>query len=234
MSAPYKKTEADLRKELGEQRAMLRASCISFDEGNEWEAARIATVITNLFHTRGRTVGLLNRLGLTGKLVFQSKAYFNKRNMMDEFPLIGLLMGPRNSFMPMLDRSTEAPIPMRFPRWWSEKVFHGKNPDLKLARNELILALRNTDGGGHVDGELKNEAYVKFSRTLAFTYQRYSADGQAIGPEGQIVGAANATMRHIAWEVETALSELARDGLVPQIDPPVYVPQIPPYVMPDD
>src|SRR2546421_47685 len=67
-----KRTRAELVTMLAEQRAALATSCGSFDEGNDWEAARLAITIFNLVHDDRKIISLLTQLGLRASLRFVS------------------------------------------------------------------------------------------------------------------------------------------------------------------
>ncbi len=70
---PYVKTEAELREELREQVAALRASSAAYDAGERWEATRLAATAYILLHDGGRrSQSLLTRLNLRRELSFIS------------------------------------------------------------------------------------------------------------------------------------------------------------------
>jgi hypothetical protein len=56
---------------LNQQREALIASCKSYDEGNRWEALRLATAVYIIVHDGGRnSKSILTQLGLRGSLRF--------------------------------------------------------------------------------------------------------------------------------------------------------------------
>jgi hypothetical protein len=73
-----------------------------------------------------------------------------------------------------------------------------------LTRKELVLTLRDQEGGGHFDEELRNPAYIAIS-TPDFGWKWITPDGEKpINP-----GAHLATMRQIAWEAEKSIEAAA-------------------------
>src|SRR5258708_10006160 len=52
---------AELIELLKHHRQALAASCTSYDSGNEWEAARLATTVFTLVHDGGSIISLLTR-----------------------------------------------------------------------------------------------------------------------------------------------------------------------------
>lgn len=203
----------------------LEASAKGFDNGDKWEATRLATTVYTLLHDGGRNSrSILSQMGVRAKLRFVSSATTpNPRNLLPQFPLLLMQMSSEGEnydvkFMPLLD--TSSPFThkgVQFPRWWeAEAIFH-KN-DLKVSRRELVFALRNKEGGAHVDDKLTNKAYLEMSRGahLYKTESKREQKGIAMPIAGSVhsepdeivepvFGVAEATMRQIAWELLTSL-----------------------------
>ena len=142
---------------LAEHRQALAASCESYDKGNEWEAARLATTIFTLVHDGGSITSLLTQLGLLDSLRFISSG----RDEHDAFttlatpPLVGIQMntGGQTKYYPRLDETRASQIrELAFKTWWSEECIFKNYPakSLELNRARLVFALRHQDGGGHV------------------------------------------------------------------------------------
>jgi hypothetical protein len=104
-------------------------------------------------------------------------------------------------FVPQFQHSTP-PLPKmaQFESWWSKEDIYDSG-GMHLTRRRLVFALRHQDGGSHV-GELTDPAYVRLKAGAGFSGN--ATDGSA----RQLVEAANATMRQVAWEVTETLKEL--------------------------
>lgn len=212
MGAKRPRARAELIQLLADQRAALAASCGGYDQGNEWEAARLATTMFNLFHDGGAIKSLLTQLGLRAGLRFVSTGEFPAPpNMIVKFttpPLIGFRSTPGGGmrFVPQFSLEVAKPEPKRvqFAKWWAEEsIFHEpmRAKAAELTRRRLVFALRHQDGGGHV-GELTDPAYVRL---------KAGAGVSGSAPDGTtrpLIEAANATMRQIAWEVTETLKDL--------------------------
>jgi hypothetical protein len=202
-----KRPRAELIKLLAEQREALAASCESYDRGNEWEAARLATTVFTLVHDGGSISSLLTQLGLRGSLRFVSSG----RDVSDAHvvaaspPLVifEMNMGKGARCIPLLDHGAPSKVlSVQFPTWWAKEVIYKDHPNgVELTRKRLIFALRHQDGGGHV-GALTDQAYVRFKAGGGWF------GGSRGGPPGPMITAATATMRQVAWEISKTLEQL--------------------------
>jgi hypothetical protein len=198
------RTRAELVTLLAEQRSALAASCASYDRGNEWEAARLATSVFTLFHDGGSTRSLLTQLGLRASLRFVSTGrYWSPPDTRYNF--VPVLLGAHLSaagakFLPRYQIPIAQPAPTRveFETWWSKEDIYGSG-GVKLSRCRLVFALRHQDGGGHV-GDLTDPAYISL-KTRA---------GRGSDANGDIryLSGSSGTMRQIAWEVTETLKQL--------------------------
>jgi hypothetical protein len=190
---------------LTEQRHALKASCDSYDSGNEWEAARLATTIFTLLHDGGSIKSVLTRLGLkTGLRFISTGDEYDPKNLMTHMPLVAARIettasGTVGKAIPIFEIGESPQRRNQFPTWWEkESIYHDSG--LHLTRRRLVFALRHQDGGGHV-GELTDESYVRI-KTKSFAF--------AFGPNqpDQPMYAMTASMRQIAWEVMEVLDQL--------------------------
>ena len=85
---------------------------------------------------------------------------------------------------------------LSFSEWW-EKDIIAKNGQAHLTRKQLVLALRNQEGGGHYDDELRNPNFVG-SRLAIF---HMSSDT----PTTAQLGLELAAMRQVGWELAKSL-----------------------------
>jgi hypothetical protein len=193
---------------LAEQRAALAASCASFDKGNDWEAARLATTIFNLVHDDHRKItSLLTQLGVRASLRFVSSGRdeSDKYIMLATPPLVKFEfnMGGKKVCLPRLNEShSSGLLHLQFQTWWGKEIIYKDHPKgLELTRKRLIFALRCQDGGGHI-GDLTDPAYVHFKAGGGWFV------GKGDGPPKPMVEALTATMRQVAWEITQTLEQL--------------------------
>jgi len=197
---------AELIELLKHHRQALAASCTSYDSGNEWEAARLATTVFTLVHDGGSIISLLTRLGLRASLKFISSSHeINPKNLLADTPLIMMKMttGQHANYLPTLGDVPFSTGPIQFPKWWEKELIY-RDGNFDLTRRRLIFALRHQDGGGHV-GDLTDTAYVRL-KTEAIWYSQVGEN-----PPQPIYGAVAATMRQVAWEVTETLKAVGDD-----------------------
>ena len=164
--AKYKQSKEELRQHLAENLGFLKASAASFDAGFHGEAKRLALTIRLLVHDTEKSKSLLALLGLKSTMGFFDTAHdVNPRNLMSHHGLVGLRIGAgEGSYFAPLDEN----MPGRpnkyvfFADWWNKVVIIDSQKS-RFLRRELVLALANKDGGGHVDPAL-DENYANLSR----------------------------------------------------------------------
>jgi hypothetical protein len=201
-----KRTRAELIQALAQERQALAASCANYDKGNEWEAARLATVIGNLVFDGGRSIrSVLTQLELRDFIKFVSSGHVvpDPYTVLSTPPLLMArfnVPGAKSGFIPHFSEGVNFHW-VQFKTWWDELVFWQKRDSIQLSRMRLIIALRNQDGGSHV-GELTDSAYARFK----------SGAGWYIGgknrPPEPVANLVSATMRQVAWEVTETLKQL--------------------------
>lgn len=200
----HQKTRDELLEALQEQIGFLRSSCALYDEGAASEAARIATSIFALVND-GSSQSLLTLLGLRKSLEFVSYAVEpTPGNLLAEEPLVFLRVSDQGaSCKPMLDHGPFPPKRLKFSHWWEREVVFLLPNTQKLDRKRLVFAMRNQDGGSHVDPRLSDETYITFSRDHRWTSQK--ADGSKSLPSPR---AHHATMRHLGFELLASLQNV--------------------------
>jgi len=194
---PVQEIEDALRAQIG----FLRASCERYDKGHHDEALRLASTVFIIVHDGGKQRSLLTQLSRRAALRFFSYAYEpNPRNLLRQEPLTMMRIGASSAWLPVLDQGPSAPKRVQFHHWW-EKEYVFLAPDGRhMNRRSLVFAMRNQDGGGHVDAKLSDEAYVQFSRERSWM----TIDGD--GVESPLLPFPHLpTMRHIAFELEQTL-----------------------------
>ncbi|MDX0165253.1 hypothetical protein GOC43_25830 [Sinorhizobium meliloti] len=198
MSKPrsYQKSKDELIEALHEQVGFLRASCTLYDGGAVSEAARIATSIYILVND-GSSQSLLTLLGLRKQIEFVSFASEPvPGNLLAEEPLVMLHIGPDGfGYHPVLDQGPIVPRRMKFSHWWEREIAFNTPGGQKLDRKRLVYAMRNQDGGGHIDPRLTDDAYVTFSRQARWTGTTSCGKETLPHPRPH-----HASMRHIGFE----------------------------------
>lgn len=164
--AKYKQSKEELCNHLAENLGFLKASASSFDAGFHGEAKRLALTIRVLVHDTDKSKSLLGLLGMKATMGFLDTAHdVNPKNLMSHHGLVGLhLSAGGGGYFAPLDEDMHG-RPNRFvffPDWWNKVVIIDSKKN-RFSRRELVLALANKDGGGHVDPAL-DENYANLSR----------------------------------------------------------------------
>ena len=207
---PYVRSPDEVKNALREQIMMMRASAEGYDNGNRWEAKRLAVSAYTLLHDgTGRTKSILTQLGARAGMRFVSTA-MDINGLIPANALVAMQSkaGQPFEYAPYLDISNELEWTHRlqFQNWWDETIFQTVRGQT-LSRKNLVFALRSQDNGGHFDAELPDNAYYPFA-----TVNDERVTATFAGNSGPIPDAHLATMRQIAWEILETLKEA---GLAP-------------------
>ncbi len=201
----WKRTPEELALALNNQKSALLSSCQAYDAGQKWEALRLATATYVLVFDAGNAQrSLLTQLGTKGSLQFLSSgrvtANPNAIGRYNPLVLVQLRANGTADYVPILDfAGPYAPKRLPFDEWWEREVVFKDGP-AALTRKQLVLSLRNQDGGSHLDDEVRNPSYVELSRR-ARTFVGTTA---ATTP---VLQAELAMMRQIAWELLKTLGQ---------------------------
>lgn len=201
-SSDWIKPRDEIEEALRSQVGFLRRSMAAYDAGDFSEAARIATAIFTIVHD-GSAKGLLTQLGQRAGLRFTSYAKMTAReNLLDDHPLVWTLMGDnRSQNMPKLNHGPVPAHTAQFHTWWEKELIFRAPDGLKMNRRQLTFAMRNQDGGGHVEDRLTDTAYIRFSRTHPNWFTKDAAGNLTpVLPMPHLP-----TMRHIGFELESTL-----------------------------
>jgi hypothetical protein len=190
----------EIREALEVQRSALTASCKAYDEGNRWEAIRLATTVFVIVHDAGKKFqSLLAQLGIRGKLRFVASGFpANPNNLLRETNLVMARVHSdgRAEYVPLLD---EASVPIRRVQvhsWWKDDLIL-RDGTFRLTRQKLAFVLRSQEGGAHFDAALRDPNYVQFAHEqLSTPFALF--EGRAPKP---ILGVEWASMRQVAWEL---------------------------------
>jgi hypothetical protein len=209
MKVPQSRDELD--NHLSEQLRFLRSSAAAFDGGNLAEAKRLASTLRLLLHDTPKTESLFNHLGLKGLAFVDGGEVPNPRNLLPTAGLTCVRVGQDFQYLPnyvMLGPSFRS---LRtFVDWWRRAVIVD-NERQEMSREDLVLAMANTDGGAHVDRSI-DRTYARLSR-------QNSVGWTQVGPKGDVpmLGIEFASVRQIAWEVEETLRVRRPAPLPPEL-----------------
>lgn len=150
------KNQDEIRAHFRDQWNSLCSSCLAFDAGRGWEAARIAASV-HIFCSSSGQDSLLSLVDFSrqfGSDFLDTCSPISGRNLLDDHPMVGMMLsGEAASFINFLDSGpANGANWTKFSNWW------GHNPVVRFAqtnrrfmRSDVISAVRNKEGGGHVD-----------------------------------------------------------------------------------
>lgn len=195
MAKKIPQTKTDLEMHLDEQIKFLMASNASFDAGFDGEAKRLALTMRVLLHDTKVSTSLLEQVDKKQLPFVDTTFEYDPHQIHPKYSgLIIIEMGsPEKKYVAPLDDVPEIRV-KSFQEWWNQTVFiddHGNS----ISRRDLILAVANQDGGGHVDPKI-DEKYARLSR-------ENSPGWMVGGPSGYVPleGPERAAIRQISHEV---------------------------------
>lgn len=177
----------------------MQKSCDAFDDGDEDEAARLATALRLLLDERRSQRSLMGQIGLLDTTPFISSVLeHDPKNLVPNSGLILLAkIDDKWKYELILD-SLERHRALRFNDWWNETVFSDLNKN-EFTRKELVRSMADQDGGAHVDPTL-GEKYACLSRQGALGHSNVAVEEGAQMLRPELAG-----MRQIAHEVLKSL-----------------------------
>lgn len=205
----YERSAPELWAQYEAQRKALKSSCAACDDGERWEAARIATTIATFVRDGKRnTISLLTQLGVKDKLKYvdSSRGFAG----FPPLPLCVMNIGS-GSYAPsfVIGQALEH-REVGFEEWWNGDVYDAyidDKPGARLTRGGLILHMRDKDGGSHFDPKLTDPVYVQLSKKDATSFYAIRD-----GFQQRASWAAEATVRQIAWEFDQTLDAFEREA----------------------
>ena len=176
----YVQTRDELLNHLKDQIAFMRQSAVSYDNGFEDEAKRLAVVIRVLVHDTPKSTSLLTLLNRKDIKFYDSAIPYDPNNLLpyNGLTMIGISSEKGAMYAAPLDggaptRSKTKKIP--FNAWWKNVfVIKDKNGET-FTRKGLVLNTANTDGGAHVDAGL-DAAYASLSRFNSLGWKFFRHD----------------------------------------------------------
>ena len=168
--AKYIKSKDEIITHLREQINLMIASAISYDNGFEGEALRLATGIRLLVHDTNKSRSLLTLLNKKNIDFYDSASdYHPSRVVVSYSGLVlkkfvfpnggGKYEAPLDDVPPSMNKNKR----VDFAQWWFKNVVIRDNQNNEFTRKNLVLNLANKEGGAHVDPKL-DEAYANLSR----------------------------------------------------------------------
>jgi hypothetical protein len=187
-------------EKFDDQLSFLRKSIAEYDAGDTSEYQRMALAIRILLHETKKSHSLRLQAGLQEALFVSMAQPINKKNLVAVFRLALVeVSGKGAQLKPILDTlGFLAPRLLKFSDWWSEPVLRDNHQHF-FRRRDIVLAVADMDGGGHVDPEI-DEAYHRLAN-------ENSIGLLSVGPDGEmpVKYIERVYVRHIAWEVLTSL-----------------------------
>jgi len=202
MSSDYKQSSKELEQHLKDTIQALELSSHAFDKGLDGEAKRCAAAIRVLVHDTSSSKSLLGQLGQKELPFYDTSVPRNPKTIITYSGLTAINITPQGSrHIAPLDNLPPGHTPslISFDEWWQGVIFVDQ-AGKETSRQDLILAVANTDGGAHVDPIL-DEKYANLSRNNSLNW-RFSS------PKGDIPmeGPEKAAIRQISHEVLKSLN----------------------------
>jgi hypothetical protein len=162
-----KQSKDQLNLHLKEQFSFLQKSAKEFDNGDLSEAKRMALHLRILLHDTGRQKSLLTSVGLKSQIKFLNTAYpYNPKNLVSHTGLVSINFSndektSKEKFKALYGENVDSSY-ISFKNWWEAFVIVDKYKR-KFKRKDIVLEVANTDGGAHVDENIRDE-YFHLSR----------------------------------------------------------------------
>lgn len=231
----------ELIEALIEQLQFLRSSARAVDQGEQYEFKRLAMTLRVLLHSGRRpTQALLDQIGVLGKLQFLDSAGENPPNnklraqnllALQQLTWGGGGVPSRGGYIARMHNLPDFKLDWRtqvhelaagrslprkageyldFDTWWSAVVLTD-GLGAEFSRADLVRAVANTDGGGHVDPTL-DASYYALSRSNSLGWIMTEPSGEQLPFDNPVP----ASIRQIAYEVDVSLVRAAE--LFPGVD----------------
>lgn len=217
------RSNSELLEALEDQRAAMRSSMKGYDEGNFWEAPRLATAVYNLVNDgQKKTRSILSQLGLRSSMGFFSTIRVKSPGevVLASFgsPLASAMITTKlfdkdgNEYCKTQYEAFLGGFPtpargfVKFAEWWNEIIFVNKS-GAPLSRHKLAYHLRSQDGGSHFDAELPTSTYTDFKDADSMNAVFAGSNGGNI-KHVSVKNGHLATMRQMAWELDHSLDQV--------------------------
>jgi len=141
--------------------AALLTSAENFDKGAAWEASRIATAVATIALDRRNSRSLVAQLDAGDMKMLGTAVYeISDRTLNAASTLVGMRMRHPPEYVAHCTLDDEYGAPAARPwwrllkreQWWEQVVMNLPSKEL-LSRKQIILSMRDMEGGAHVDPE---------------------------------------------------------------------------------
>src|SRR6266403_204699 len=201
------RSKEEVQKALDIQRRAITASSTAYDNGEWWEALRIATAVYVVVHDAGtKYKSILTQLGKKGSLrYFASGFQYSPKNVLRETHLLSTRIygDGMAEYRPLLGEASWESRRLQFHEWWESDIIF-RDGEFRLTRKKLTYVLRSQEGGAHLEPVVRDPNYLRFAKEQLTT--PYVFSGKI--PPRPILGAEFASMRQIAWELLKTLDTL--------------------------
>lgn len=136
----------------------LKENAEKYDNGGKEAAADIALKLRILLWDKGRNKSILGQMGLKEK--FWDTATIGADPLLPYAGLVSVMRG----YVPHLDDfGPDARGLIPFGDWWSKQIVIDDRNALQFNRERIVLEIADTDGGAHIDPQLKAQ-YAELKR----------------------------------------------------------------------
>lgn len=207
-SNKIKRPLSDLVASLKEQHYFLEQSCRLYDEGNLYEAKRIAVATRILLHDTKNSHSIFSQLELKENTkLLDSALPYNSKNLLTSACLVSMQVTNQgnkviSTVVPLLHQFNYKFVDFKI--WWEQQIVIDDKVK-KFTRKDIILEMANTDGGAHIDPNLNN-AYFNLTRNDSMNWQI-----QANNETSSIRDFCLASTRQIGFEMCKTLERLNVD-----------------------
>jgi len=185
----------------------MAASCTAYDIGDHSEALRLATCVYTIVHDGSKIRSIMSQLGIKETHIFFATNIKDGRTVLhiaDRYtPLVELerLYVPPQ-FVPLCTffQNRNAYFGVRgltFDEWWNKDIIFFDGPS-RLTRRQLVFTLRNQEGGGHFDEEVRNPNFLPLQQKVIMFHP-----GRGISHQKHLE---LASMRQIAEELDLSFA----------------------------
>lgn len=177
---------------------------MSFDNGFDGEAERLAVSARVLLHDTRHSHSLLGQMGLLSIPFCSTAVQWDAKGQIGHHGLLQITWSTEGfSFhAPLGERHLESCRWIPFKEWWSEIVFDDRQGN-NLTREGIVLELADRDGGAHVDLKLTPSYKIITKRSYFGVFNMTT--GKRTPREGGHV--AHLSMRQIAYELLITLAK---------------------------
>ena len=173
-----------------------------YDSGQYSISKDIAVKLRMLFHSTQHSKSLISQLKLEDIPYVDTADKYDPRNLLTHHGLLMLTFHKNGDLSPQLALSNLKYT--FFNNWWNLDIIISDQKKNLFTRSEIILNLANTDGGAHVDPELK-ESYFDISRSNSIGWKVHNRSTKV---DKSINNPIPPSIRQISYETILTFQEL--------------------------